>query len=112
MKKLILIFIIIFVNKNLYSQTKDTTNIVETIESVEKLEETYLYRIIVNQNYDGFNDICLIHSMIDFFQTKIEYDKMLNQFMFVSTKDVDESYFNRIFNQQVLKYKKVVLSKN
>lgn len=122
MKKLLLLSSIVLFSNLLYSQTIDTSEIIldttqfylitETIEDIDDTTEIYQYRITLNQSYDGFNETFLVQSMTDFFETKVEYSRDLNQFILISTKDVDQSNFARNFHQEIVKYKKIQLKAN
>jgi len=122
MEKLLLLLSIVLFSNLLYSQTNDTSEIIldttqfseiiETIQDVDGVTEIYQYRITLNQTYDGFNETFLIQSMTDFFETKVEYSRDLNQFILISTKDVDQSNFARNFHQEIVKYKKIQLKAN
>lgn len=122
MKKLLLLSSIVLFSNLLYSQTIDTSEIIldttqfyvitETIEDFDGETEIYQYRITLNQTYDGFNETFLVQSMTDFFETKVEYSRDLNQFILISTKDVDQSNFARNFHQEIVKYKKIQLKAN
>ena len=122
MKKLLLLASIVLFSNLLYSQTIDTSEIIldttqfseitETIEDIDDTTEIYQYRITLNQSYDGFNETFLVQSMTDFFETKVEYSRDLNQFILISTKDVDQSNFARNFHQEIVKYKKIQLKAN
>lgn len=116
MKKLLLLISVVFFSELLFAQSTDTSEIIldttQTFETTETIQDAYQYRITLNQTYDGFNETFLVQSMTDFFETKVEYSRELNQFILVSTKDVDQSIFAKTFNQQIMKYKKIPLKTN
>lgn len=113
MKKTLLIIISICFNINLYSQTDDLSYLTLDTSKVysvnEEIQQIYQYRIILNKNYDNFNDVNLIQSMIDLFETNVDYNKDLNQFTLISKKNIEQSKFINDFNQQILMYKKIAL---
>lgn len=115
MKNLFLISVVFFFSENSFSQTIDTSFIsVDTIElniseDTIQIENRYQYRIIFNNSFDGYNETILIELLTDFFETKVNYDKNLNQFIIVSTKDIDQSNFARNFKQEISLFKRIPL---
>lgn len=122
MKNLFLILTVFFLLENNYSQIIDSTFIsidsvfisIDTIglnisEDSNQIENKYQYRITFNKVFDGFNESFLLESLTDFFQSKVEYNKNLNQFTIVSTKFVDQSKFSKNFKQEIELFKRIPL---
>lgn len=67
---------------------------------------SYQYRLTFNQ---GYNNPTLIDSMSDYFRTKVEYNKDLNQFIFVSNKDMEQSEISLNFSQEITLFRKILI---
>ena len=65
---------------------------------------SYQYRLTFNQ---GYYNQSLIDSMCDYFRTKIDYNKDLNQFIFVTDKDVEQSEISLKFSQEITLFRKI-----
>lgn len=115
MKNLFLTLTIFFLLENSFSQNIDTTIIsIDTIElkmsvDTNQLENKYQYRITFNKAFDGFNETFLIESLTDFFESKVDYNKNLDQFIIVSTKYIDQPKFSINFKQEILLFKRIPL---
>lgn len=49
----------------------------------------------------------LVENMSDFFRTKIEYYENINQYIFITDKDVEQSEFSKNFSQEITLFKKI-----
>jgi len=96
MKKYILILFVSLISFNIKSQDSLKVS-VDTVFS-------YQYRLTFNQ---GYYNPTLIDSMSDYFRTKVEYNKDLNQFIFITDKDIEQSEISLNFYQEITLFRKI-----
>ena len=104
MKNIVLILFVVLVSFKSFSQTQDSLLIKE-----DSSLTNYLYRVKFD---DNFVKQTLIETMTEMFKTKIEYNKDLNQYIFVTNEDIDQSELSKNLAQQVTFFRKVLVKTN
>ena len=101
MKKYILILVSSLTSLSLISQ--------DSLKVDNDTLKNFQYRV-------SFNHVCnhqyLMESMTDYLKTKIEYNKDLNQFIFVSNKDLEQSEISLNLIQEITFFRKIVIKIN
>lgn len=70
----------------------------------------YQYRITFTQ-INGLRS-SLIEDMSNFFKTKVDYCKDLDQYIIISDKDLDQHQFSENFSQEITLFKKIKITSN
>lgn len=92
--------------------TKSNAQSEKVVSKLDTITNTYQYRITFNQVQDNVGSTSLVEHMTDYFKTKIEYNKDLNQYIFLANKNMEQSELSHNFSQEITFFKKILINLN